>query len=151
MAKEPLIKTDEICDDPHIAHLKQVQQEKFKRHATLSSIGDAAKFIAGPMFAIGISTLITVMAGVSAIPLAVPLALLGFAAAALTVGVGSSYAATRIWTDGQFNNCEISAKSTAHHMIEELKNMGAEQAVPTDNRWQEYVSSRGEQQQTRIH
>ncbi len=147
----PALKTDEICDDPKIAHFKEMQQEKFARHARLSSIAEASRFIAGPMLAIGISTLITAIAGTGTalvIPMAVPIALLAVGATALATSVASSYKASRIWTDGQFNNYEISAKSTAHHMVQEMKASGLEVVHHEESRsgdgknWQEYVSTR---------
>lgn len=116
MAEIKNIQTDEICDDPKIAHLKKKQMGKFKSHALLGSIADSCKFIAGPMFAIGISTLI-----VGTVATSVSVALLAVAALSLAIGVGSSYAASNIWVDGQFDNYEITAKSTAHHLVQEIK------------------------------
>ncbi len=147
----PVIQPDEICDDPQIAHFKDVQQAKFKRHAQLSSIAEAARFVAGPMFAIGASTLITALAGAGtalAIPMAIPVALLAIATVALGTSIASTYRASRIWTDGQFNNVEIGAKSMAHHMVQEMQANGLEvvhheEARRSDGKnWQEYISTR---------
>lgn len=109
--------TDEVCTDPHIAHLKQTQMQKFKRHSLLVSIGDSCKFVAGPMFGIGIGAAISGGTVVAALPLVLLGAALGF----LLVGISNTYAASRIWNDGQFNNYEISAQSTAHHIVQEIK------------------------------
>ena len=143
-------KTDEICDDPKIAHFKEMQQAKFKQHARLNSIAETSRFIAGPMFAIGASTLIAALVGTTAMAAAMPVAitLLSVAGAALATAVVSSYKASRIWTDGQFNNYEISAKSTAHHMVQEMKASGLEVVHHEESRrgdgksWQEYISTR---------
>lgn len=108
--------TDDICTDPQIAYLKQKQMQKFRRHSFLSSIADSCKFVVGPLIAVGMSTLI-----IGSVAPAVSISLLAAAATFLITGVATSYAAARIWHDGQFNNYEISAKSTAHHMVQEIK------------------------------
>ncbi len=142
------VTTDEICDDPQIAHFKEMQQEKFKKHAQLESISESAKAVTGPLFAIGISTLIAVLGTATIIPIAVPIAMLAAGAASLTTAVITNYKAREIWADGQFNNYEISAKSTAHHMVQEMKASGLEVVHHEESRrsdgknWQEYISTR---------
>ncbi len=107
---------DEVCTDPHIAHLKRVQMQKFKRHSFLSSIADSCKFVVGPLIAVGMSTFI-----IGSVASTVSVSLLVAAGVFLLGGVTASYAAARIWNDGQFNNYEISAQSTAHHIVQEIQ------------------------------
>lgn len=121
--------------------------EKFDRHAQLASIADISKFVAGPMFAIGASALIAFFTGAAAtMSVAVPITLLAVAGAALATGVVASYKASRMWSDGQFNNYEISAKSTAHHIVQELQTAQTSAVTHHHARsdgktWQEFVSN----------
>lgn len=124
------IKTDEICDDPQIAYFKQKQLNKLKGNSLLNSIADTFKFMAGVLTTVAMAVIIPefakaagasgFMAGVATVS-SMGAALLIAAAATTLIAVASSYKASRIWHDGQFNNYEISAKSTAHHIVQELK------------------------------
>jgi hypothetical protein len=130
MADIEKIKTDEICDDPHIAELKAKQMKKFRWHSMLGSIAETFKFLAVIFTAVGTSAAIRpfaemlgssgLIAAFGAIPVSGVL-FLGMAAVATAVAIAATYKATNIWTDGQFNNYEISAKSTAHHMVQEIE------------------------------
>jgi hypothetical protein len=145
MAKNITASADEICTDPEIAHLKQTMLKRLRRNSLLSSIGDTCKFIAGPMFGIGIGAAISI----GTVAATLPLALLGAAMAFLVIGVTSSYSASRIWQAGQFDNYEITAQSTARHIVQEIKKENsciAEQPARTDGKsWTEVVKARSNQ------
>jgi hypothetical protein len=128
MADAKNIKTDEICDDPKIAELKEKQMEKFKKHSMLNSIAETTKFLAGVLITVGMAIALPEFVaavgagfaggiGISALGIG----LIAAAAVATGIAIFASYKATNIWTDGQFNNYEISAKSTAHHLVQEIE------------------------------
>ena len=91
--------------------------EKLKWNALLGSIAETSKFVAGPLFGVGIGAAMAA----TTLGWTLPLTLLTVAATFLVVGVAAGYASTRIWQSGQFDNFEINAESTARHLIKELK------------------------------
>jgi hypothetical protein len=136
------------CDDAsEMFHDKRVLADKhkvmdhMKWNALLGSIAESCKFVAGPLFGVGIGA--AMAAGVIT-PLAI--GLLGAAVAFLVVGVASGFTATRIWQSGQFDNFELNAQSTARHLVQELKSekmcMTYEQNCRADGKKWVQVTSR---------
>jgi hypothetical protein len=72
-------------------------------------------FVAGPVFGIGIGTVMAVGLG------AMSLTILGAALGFLAVSVIAGYASSRIWQGTNFDNLEINAQRTADHLVEKLK------------------------------
>lgn len=106
----------ELFADKKILDDKRRVMNHMKWSALLGSIADSCKYVAGPLFGVGIGA---ALAASAITPLAIGLlvAAMGF----LTVGVTSGFAATRIGQSGQFDNLELNAQSTARHLVQELK------------------------------
>ena len=108
---------EELIKDRETLAVKDNLMAKMKQGTLYSSISTVAMFVAGPLMAIGASLALatggtSMMAG---------LALLGFAATALAVGVTTSYLSSRVWQGSNFDTFEMNARSTAKHLVEQLK------------------------------
>lgn len=125
---------DEICTDKEVLQAKQTMMKKMKWSSVLSSISRVATFIGGPLLAgglgVGLTSVITSMSaaggglalGAAIGAMAAPVVgTLVAGAAFVALAVGADYAASRMWQAGQFDNLEVNAKSTAHHLVQEMK------------------------------
>lgn len=114
---------EEIFKDKQVLEVKKKMMNKLKWNSMLLSISDTCKFVAGPMFSIGAGSLITALTVASASAVALPLGigLMAVAGAMLATAVACGYASSRIWHSGQFDNLEENARSTARHLVEELR------------------------------
>ena len=134
---------DHICSDDCVLHAKAALLQDMKQATLLSSISDAAKFVAGPLFAIGASSLILSTTG----PLT-GLLLLAVAATTLAVGIATGYEAGRIFQGSNIDTLELNAQSTAHHLVKELEGRDKPAALlidqpkrPDGKTWQEAVTA----------
>ncbi len=112
----------EIIHDKQALQIKHQVMDKMRKYSMLTSISDSCKFVAGPLFGIGTTLMIsalTLAASAALMPIAIGM-LVG-AAAMLAGGVTTGYFASRMWQSGQFDNLEINAESTARHLVQELK------------------------------
>jgi hypothetical protein len=141
---------EHIVNDPQMRAVKDKMMARLRKNSMLNSVSTIGALIGGPLFAAGImgvaSTLfgkaVVATAGTGAVAVAEGAAATGGAAVAtgiaaiggwpviamlavgaLFVGISvmATYKASRIWQSKQFDAYEVSAQSTAHHLVQELK------------------------------
>lgn len=120
---------EQIVKDPEILAVKDKMMRKLRKNSLLTSVSTIGALIGGPLFAAGIMGVATALfsaGAATATGLAVigglpVLAMLGVGALFVGISVGAAYKASRIWQSKQFDNFEVGAQSTAHHLVQELK------------------------------
>jgi membrane protein implicated in regulation of membrane protease activity len=147
--------TNEMIRDARVLAAKKENMGKLRWSSILSSISTVGAVVGGPLMAAGVIGLASYFFG-GATAAATGIASMGMfpIVATLVVGalfvgmsVASAYAASRIWQSKQFDNFEINAQSTAHHLVQELKanDMCIEQEKSTradGKSWSQYAKER---------
>lgn len=169
MATVPI--SQEIITDGRALSIKKKMMKSLRWNSILGSVSQVATFIGGPLMAAGLTAAAmafmgtvaqtgSLAAAISGITLAsigglTTVGILATGALFVTAAVGSNYLASRIWQSRMFDNYEISAVSTAKHMVEEIKSNNMcfvkEEPARTDGKsWAQFVRSQesGEQSQS---
>ena len=126
---------EEILDDKAALAAKSKVMRTLRWNSILNSVSTIGALIGGPLLAAGVmgmaqalfgaagatgaaATAVGTFAAIGGFPV---VALLGVGALFVGVSVASSFVASRIWQSKNFDTYEVTAKSTAKHMVEELK------------------------------
>jgi hypothetical protein len=120
-----------LIGDNETLEVKRQLLDNLKANSLLTSISKATTFLAGVMLAAGMAIIGTALKDVAvgaslptviaAVSNPVGLSFLGVAIAATAIAVVTDYKASRIWQGGNFDNLEMNARSTAKHLVEQLK------------------------------
>lgn len=130
-----------------------------RRNALFGSVSDTFKFVAGIFTAAAMAMILPVLAsqttGIAAVGLgasvaAIPamgLAVLGVAALATAIAVGSQYFSSRGYQSGVFNSLEVNAKHTAKYLVKEIEShnmcLSEHERKRADGKsWGDYTRSR---------
>ena len=154
---------EDIVKDTAVLTSKKKVMGSLRWNSLLNGISTIGALIGGPLFAAGIMGAANALfvegaavgtgfaAAIGGMPV---VAMLGVGALFVGVAVASTYAASRIWQSKQFDNFEINAESTAHHLVKELKAndmcLTDEHATPAradGKTWQQTVIERRAAQQ----
>lgn len=150
--------TNPLIQDQQVLAAKKDSMGKLKWNAMLNSISQVSAFIGGPLlagslpFAIKsvfetVATGATLGAAITGLSLPI-IGTMAVAAMFIVTSVASSYIASRIWQSKTFDNYEISAQSTARHIVQEIEAHNkcvAEKQEPTradGKTWQQYEQTR---------
>ena len=137
---------DHIVTDPEVRAVKTKMMNRLRQNSLLNSVSTIGALIGGPLFAAGIMGVASALFGKVAVTAAATtaatttattaaasagmfaaigglpvVAMLVVGALFVGISVASAYKASRIWQSKQFDNFEVGAKSTAHHLVQELK------------------------------
>lgn len=152
---------EEICTDPYAAEAKKGMLQRMRWSSVLGSIGTVCTFIGGPLVAAGMVGLFksigstaaaeggSVLFSVAGLGIgAVTAGMLSAGALFASIAVVANYASTRIAQGHYIDQFEMNAKSTAKHLVEEIKKESMcltttpESPARTDNRnWVERIES----------
>ena len=152
---------EDIIKDAKMLSTKKKVMGSLRWNSVLNSVSKAAALIAGPLIAsalvAGLPATLGAMTNFSlagigsalAAGFSMPIAMtLAVGAVFAVAAIGADYAASRIWQSKQFDNYEITAQSTAKHLVEEIKshNMCMTEHEVTSRAdgksWSQYVDDR---------
>lgn len=110
----------DICDDEQVKAARAQTMEKMKWGPMIGSVSRAAAMIGGPLFGTGLMGILVLS---KADPtLFMPLAIAATIGAALSLGaIALDYVGTRWSQSAGLDQTEVGAKSTARHLVQELK------------------------------
>ncbi|MFW0776916.1 MAG: hypothetical protein ACN2B6_04265 [Rickettsiales bacterium] len=126
-----------ISDEDAIANKSKIMKT-LRWSSGLSSISTVAALVGGPLVAAGVMSVANAVLGTAEVATAGALAGIGGVPAVAMLGVGalfvgasvaSHYMASRIYQSKNFDNLEVTAKSTAKHIAEEMQKVQQPLAV----------------------
>ena len=144
LSQQPNPHSGEVIQDDETLGVKNKVMGHLRTSAVLASVSRVCSFIGAPLFAgsgamaigaavtavssgtgtAGFLTALGTAAGGAAAGAAAAIPVLGVLAAGIAflgIAVAADYVSSRIWQGSNFDNLELNARSTAHHLVQEIK------------------------------